>query len=43
MNRKQMIALIEAYYVRVGRTTPPKFHEYSTVELQKTIKLFNIA
>ena len=42
MNRKQMIAVIEAYYKTIGRTNPPKFHDYSTAELKKTIKMFEI-
>ncbi len=42
MNRKQMIAVIEAYYKSINRANPPKFHGYTTAELQKTIKMFDI-
>ena len=42
MNRKQLIALLAAYYARIGQQLPARFHDYSTLELQKSVKLFDL-
>jgi hypothetical protein len=42
MNRKQLIALLTSYYARTGKILPARFHDYSTLELQKSVKLFEL-
>ena len=42
MNRKMMIGLIEKYYREINRVNPPKFREYTNLELKQTISMFNI-
>ncbi len=42
MNRKEMIAMIGAYYTSIGRLKTPQYQEYSLGELRKVIILFKI-
>ena len=42
MTRKQLLALLAAYYARTSQPIPARFNEYSTIELQKAVKLFEL-
>ena len=42
MNRKQLLALLAEYYARTSQKLPARFNDYSTLELKKSVALFDL-
>lgn len=42
LSKQIAIALLDAYYKDQNRKITPKYHEYSLLELKKSLQLFGI-
>ena len=42
MKRQEILDLLAAYYLEIGRLNPPKYENYSIGELRKCVILFKL-